>query len=92
MRREKLGVFLAQIAGHAVRRRGQITESPALCFPDPGVVIAVAVEEDLLVRGDHVVDQTVERALKILSLFQHVCILAQRFRHGRIDHHVRTGN
>ena len=77
---------------HGVRRGAQIQQAPLLHrLPDPGLVIAVAVEEDPLVPDDGLLDQFVQPGVKItLSAFQPVGELAQALRHRGVEHDVGT--
>ena len=89
---EELHVLLIQVAGHAVGSAHQIGQAPAFRLPQPGLVIAVAVEDDALVAADDLPDKVVEGGLKVLGLLQSVGILAQGLGHGSVQHHIGAGD
>ena len=89
---EQLDVLGTHIVGHAVRRGLQVQQPPVFRLLHPGLVIAVAVEDDALVAADHVPDQVVEGGLKILCLLQHIGVLPQRLGHRGVQHHVGAGD
>ncbi len=71
----------------------EIQQSPFFCgLLDPGVIIAVAVENDPLVGLDGLLDQVMERGLKIRHTLQPVGKFLQRFLHGCVEHDIGTGD
>ena len=72
-RSEHFHIFLFQNGGQSVRCGAEIQQSPFFCgLLDPGVIIAVAVENDPLVGLDGLLDQVMERGLKIRHTLQPV--------------------
>lgn len=93
MAREHFHVLRRGEIRQRVRCRAKIEKAADLCcFFDPGVVVAVAVKNDALVRADRALDERVERAFKVVRLFELVGILAQRLRHGGIEHDIAARN
>ena len=87
-------VFRIEHHLQGVRRGPQVLQAPNLDrLVNPGIVIAVAVEEDPFVFADGVADQVVQAAVEIaLTVFQAIGKLAQGFRHRAVDHGVRSGD
>ena len=82
-----------QQIGHSVRRGTQVQQATDLgSLLDPGIVIAVAVENDTFVLLDGLPDQTMQCCVKVLGLLQLVRVLTQRLRHGGVEHDVAAGN
>ena len=70
MAREHFHVLRRGEIRQRVRRRAKIEKAADLCrLLDPGVVVAVAVKDDALVRADRALDKRVERAFKVVRLF-----------------------
>ena len=62
-------------------------------FPDPGVVVAVAVEENPLVLLDSLADQLVQAGVKVrLAVLQHIREALQGIRDRAVDHDVCAGD
>ena len=89
---EKIDVLFVNVGGHTVHRVPQIGQAPALGLLYPGVIIAVAVEDDALVGGEGVVQQGLQRGLEVVGLFQNVGELAQLLGHNGVQHHIRAGD
>ena len=57
---------------HCVCCGFEVGQAAFLGFLDPGVVVAVAVEDDTLVSFDGVADQVVDIVLKVLGVLQNI--------------------
>ena len=86
---EEGDVLLIQIAGHAIGGGLQVFQPSLLGLAHPGLVIAVAVEDDALVLVNDASDQTMKSRLKIVGVFQLVGVLVQGLRHSGVQHHIR---
>ena len=89
---EKIDVLFVNVGGHTVHRVPQVSQAPALGLLYPGVIIAVAVEDDALVGGEGVVQQLLEGGLEVICLFQNVGELAQLLGHDGVQHHIGAGD
>ena len=85
---EQLNVLVGEVVGDAVGRGAQVQQSAALGLVDPGLVVAVAVEDDALVLCDDGLYQIVQVSLKVGGLLQNVRVLTQRLGNGGVDYDV----
>ena len=93
MRREHIHVLLVQQMRHAVRG-GAVVQQSALFrrFLDPGVVVAVAVEDDPSVILDSALYHLVELVLEVLCALEPVGVDPETLSHGAVEHDVGAGN
>ena len=89
---EQADVFLGDVIRQRVRRGAQIQKPARLGLTHPGVVIAVAVEDDAFCLHDDLVDQLMQGAVEILRRLEAVGELPQLLGHDRIERHVRPGD
>ena len=90
--REQVDVLPVDVGGHAVHGVPQIGKPPAGSLRHPGVVVAVAVEDDALVGGKRLLQQLLQGGLEVLRLLQPVGELAQLLSHDGVEHHVGAGD
>ena len=93
MRRQHIDILLIQQMRHTVRR-GAVVEQTALLGSlfDPAFIIAVAVEDNVLVILDGLPNHLMQRRFKISRTFQAIRVNPEGFSHGAVQHDVRTGN
>ena len=90
---EHRDVLFVQQMGHAVGGGGVVEQAPLLRgLADPGVVVAVAVEDDALVVADGLLDQRVQGVLEVLLPLQPVGKNLQALGHGGVEHDVGAGD
>ncbi|MPM33495.1 hypothetical protein SDC9_80071 [bioreactor metagenome] len=89
---EEFYVLCRNEAGQAVRRGSEVEQTTLFRFDNPCVVIAVAVEDDALMRMDDALNELMQRKRQVLCGFELVGVLAQGFGYGGVDHHVRIRN
>ena len=89
---EQLDILFCDEAGDCLRCGAQIEKSAFLRFLRPGIVVAVAVKDDALVRTYGLYDQIVKCGFEIVCLFQLIGKLTKRFRNGGIDDGIAVGN
>ena len=79
---------------HGIRGRPQVLQPTHLRgLFDPGLVIAVAVEQNPFMLLNGVADQIVQAAVEVtLAIFQHIGKLAQGLGDSAVNHHVGTGD
>ena len=75
-----------------IRRGLEVEKAAALRLANPGVVIAVAVEDNALVRLDGFLDEVVQRTLKVRSTLQLVGKLLQLLGNRSVQHRVCAGD
>ena len=63
-------------------------QSAPLRLVDPGIGIAVSVENDPLVGGGVLLDQVVHRRTEVLRLLQHVAGVPEGLRNDGIEHGI----
>ena len=90
--REQGNVFLGQIVRQTLRRGAQIQQAALFRLGDPRIVIAVAVEDDALVRVNGLADERLQVGFKVRAALQHVGKLAEALGHGGVQHDVDAGN
>ena len=92
MRFKERNVLVGYIVRQAIGRGGQIAQPAAGGLLHPGIIVAIAVKDNALVRADGIPDQGMQGILKAIGLFQDIGILAQRLGHGRIEGDVAARN
>ena len=91
---QHLDVLRIQNHLQCIRCRAQVLQTAHFgSFPDPGVVISVAVEENPLVLSDRVADQLVQAAVEVaFTVLQYIGKAFQRFGNRAVDHDVGAGD
>ena len=89
---EKIDVLFQNKRGKRIGGGGEVCKAASFGLLEPASLISVAVKENPAVLAQRVADQGVERRLKILGLFQNVCVFAERFCHDRVEDDVGPGN
>ena len=90
---QQFHILRFQRGAHGLRSGAQVQQTAFFCsFLNPGIVIAVSVENDALVGGNSLLDQVMERGIKVCGLLQLVCIPAQDLCHSGVQHDVGAGN
>ena len=90
--REQLHVLLVDVGGHAVHGVAEVSKAAAGSLSHPGVIVAVAVEDDALVGGKRLLQQLLQGGLEVLGLLQPVGELAQFLGHDGVQHHIGAGD
>ena len=81
VRREHLHILLGEHGGHRIRGGAQVQKSALFsCFLYPRVVIAVTVEDNLLVILYRLLYHLVQGYLEVVGVFEAVGIYLQRLR------------
>ena len=90
---QHIHIFLIQQMRHAVRR-GAVVEQSALFggFLNPGIVIAVAVENDTLVVPDGLTDHFMQCSFEIRRVLKAVRINLQALGNRAVEHHIGAGD
>ena len=86
----KFDILFVEHIGQAVGGCFEIKQSPVLCFFNPGIVIAVAVENDSLMLFYNTFYEGLYGGFKILCVFKFVRKLRKHFRNGGIEGGVGT--
>ncbi len=84
--------FWAVYTGRASAVEVRLYRPPLLGLVDPGVVIAVAVEDDALMLGEDPADQLLQVRLEVLGVLQLVGELLQLLGHDGVQGDVGAGD
>ena len=88
---EQVEVLLVNVMRECICRALEVEQAALLRLNNPGLVVAVAVEDDALVRLDLALNEMrMQRASKSSAPLQLVSELAERLGNGGIQHDVCT--
>ena len=87
--RHVLGI---RVVHERLRGGAQVEQAALLGLDGPLGAVAVAVEEDALMRRQLALDERGERLVKVLRLLQLLSEGHERIRHSGVEHHVRAGD
>ena len=76
--------------GDRVHHAADVGQTAALCLGQPLVGVAVAVEDDALMRRQLAADERMQRLLEVLRLFQLVRELGKRVGGDGVEHRIRV--
>ena len=92
--REQLEVLLSNEARQGIGGRGEVAQATALGFDMPFLRIAVAREQDALVRLQALANP-IERGMfefHVAARLHGIGEFLERFRHGGVEHGIRVGH
>ena len=93
MAHQHVQVVLLDQHGDGVRGGPQVQQAAVFrSLLNPGIVVAVAVEDDTLVLPDGALDQIVQGRTQVGGALQLVCKQPQGLGHGGIQHDVGAGD
>ena len=87
---EQVEVLLVNVMRECICRALEVEQAALLRLNNPGLVVAVAVEDDALVRLDLALNECVYSGLEVLSALQLVSELAELLGNCGIQHNVCT--
>ena len=87
---EQVEVLLVNVMRECICRALEVEQAALLRLGNPGLVVAVAVEDDALVRLDLALNECVYSGLEVLSALQLVSELAELLGNCGIQHNVCT--
>ena len=89
---EQVDVLALNVGRHTVHGVAQIGEPAAFRLLYPRLIVAVAVENDALVRGEGVVQQGLQGGLEVFRPLQNIGELPQLLCHDCVQHHIGAGD
>ena len=87
---EQVEVLLVNVVRECICRALEVEQAALLRLNNPGLVVAVAVEDDALVRLDLALNECVYSSLEVLSALQLVSKLAELLGNCGIQHNICT--
>ncbi|CDC68125.1 unknown [Oscillibacter sp. CAG:155] len=89
---EQVHVLLGSVHGQGIRRGGQVGKAALLGLGDPGVVIAVAVEDNPLMLGKGLSDELLQIGLEVLGGLQLIGKLLELLGHDGVQSDIGAGD